>query len=102
MATPVWQWSAVETATAIRDGIVSSEEVIQAHVERMHLVNPALNAVVVDLSEQAIDGARASDRAKARGAALGILHGVPVTIKINIDVEGQANSNGVLAFRDNI
>jgi amidase len=29
-------------------------------------------------------------------------HGVPVTIKINIDVEGQANSNGVVAFKDNI
>ncbi len=27
---------------------------------------------------------------------------MPVTIKINIDVEGQANSNGVAAFRDNI
>jgi amidase len=102
MATPVWQWSADETAAAIRDALVTSEGVVQAHVERMHLVNPALNAVVVDLSEQAIEAARAADRAKASGSALGRLHGVPVTIKINIDVEGQANSNGVLAFKDNI
>ena len=36
--------------------------------------------------------------AKARGAALGKLQGVPVTIKINIDVEGQANSNGVVGL----
>jgi hypothetical protein len=94
MQTPVWQWSAVQTATAIRDGVITSEEVIEAHVERMHAVNPALNAVVIDLSEQAISDARAADRAKSSGAALGKLHGVPVTIKINIDVEGQANSNG--------
>ncbi len=73
-----------------------------AHVDRMHAVNPSLNAVVVDLSAQAIEAARAADRAQADGATLGKLHGVPVTIKINIDLEGQANSNGVLAFKENI
>ncbi|MSP00129.1 MAG: amidase [Acetobacteraceae bacterium] len=102
MPTPIWQWSAVETAGSIKDGLVSSEEVVLAHVERMHAVNPALNAVVVDLSEQAISAARAADRATASGAEPGKLHGVPVTIKINIDVQGQANSNGVAGFRDNI
>src|SRR5271169_2335006 len=92
----------VESAAAIGSGLVTSEEVVRAHVERMHAVNPALNAVVVDLSEQAISAARAADQAKASGVALGKLYGVPVTIKINIDVEGQANSNGVVAFRENI
>lgn len=102
MTTPIWQWSAVETASAIADGRVTSEAVVHAHIERMHAVNPSLNAVVVDLGAQAIEAARAADQAKASGAALGKLHGVPVTIKINIDVEGQANSNGVVAFRRNI
>ncbi len=59
MSAQVWQWSAVETAAAIRDGLITSEEVVLAHVERMHAINPALNAVVVDLSEQAISAARA-------------------------------------------
>jgi amidase len=68
----------------------------------MHAANPSLNAVVVDLSAQAIEAARAADRAQAQGATLGKLHGVPVTIKINVDLEGQANSNGVLAFKENI
>ena len=102
MPTPIWQWSAVDTAAAIKDGRVTSEAAVLAHVERMHAVNPALNAVVVDLSEQALEAARTADRAKASGARLGKLHGVPVTIKINIDVEGQANSNGVAGLRDNI
>lgn len=102
MAAPIWQWSAVDTAAAIRDGQVSAEAVVQAHIDRMRDANPALNAVVVDLSAQAIEAARAADRAKAQGAALGKLHGVPVSIKINIDVEGQANSNGVPAFKNNI
>jgi amidase len=102
MAAPIWQWSAVETAAAIREGRASAEHVVTAHIDRMRAANPALNAVVVDLSAQAIEAARAADRSQAQGARLGKLHGVPVTIKINIDVEGQANSNGVLAFKDNI
>jgi Asp-tRNA(Asn)/Glu-tRNA(Gln) amidotransferase A subunit family amidase len=102
MATPIWQWSAVDTAAAIRDGRATSEEVVQAHIDRMHTANPAINAIVVDLSAQAIEAARAADRALAQGATPGKLQGVPVTIKINIDVEGQANSNGVVAFKDNI
>ena len=102
MAMPIWQWSAVDTAVAIRERRVSAEQVVQAHIDRMRAVNPALNAVVVDLSTPALEAARAADRAQAQDAPLGTLHGVPVTIKINVDVDGQANSNGVVGFKDNI
>ena len=81
---------------------MASEEVVQAHIDRMRSANPAINAVVVDLGTQAMEAARAADREPTLGAPLGKLHGVPVTIKINIDVEGQANSNGVVGFKDNI
>ena len=101
-STPIWQWSAVETADAIKARRASAEEVVTAHVERLRTANPPLNAVVVDLTAQALEAARAADRRQAEGGELGVLHGVPVTIKINVDVEGQANSNGVAAFRDNI
>lgn len=99
---PIWQWSAVETAMAIRTGRASVVEVVTAHQARLRAANPAVNAVVVDLSDDALKRAAQADAARARGEALGPLHGVPVTIKINIDVEGQANSNGVPAFKDNI
>ncbi|WP_264831471.1 amidase family protein, partial [Klebsiella oxytoca] len=72
------------------------EEVVRAHVARLHEANPAINAVVVDLSKEAIKAAKAADKALAKNRDVGPLHGVPVTIKINIDVEGQANSNGVV------
>jgi len=98
----IWQWSAVDTARAIREGRASAVEVAQAHIARMAAANPALNAVVVDLSAQALKDAAAADAARAAGATLGPLHGVPVTIKINVDVKGQANSNGVVGFKDNI
>lgn len=99
---PIWQWSAIDTAKAIRKGKVSAEEVTKAHIERMQAVNPQLNAVVVDLSKDALKAARAADKTLAKTKDVGPLHGVPVTIKINIDVEGQANSNGVVALKDNI
>jgi amidase len=58
--------------------------------------------VVVDMTDLALEAAHAADRRQAEGAELDVLHGVPITIKINVDVEGQANSNGVVAFKDNI
>ena len=92
---PIWQWSALDTAATIRSGAISSVEVIEAHIERMRAVNPKLNAVVVDLSEEALKAAKAADKARARGAEIGLLHGVPITIKENVDYDGRPNPNGV-------
>jgi len=94
---PVWQWSALETAAAIRSGAISSVEVTEAHIARMRAVNPKLNAVVVDLSEDALKAAKAADKARAKGIEPGLLHGVPITIKENADYEGRPNPNGVPA-----
>ena len=92
---PIWQWSALETAAAIRSGAISAVEVTGAHIERMRAVNPKLNAVVVDLSEEALKAAKAADQARARRSELGLLHGVPITIKENVDYDGRPNPNGV-------
>lgn len=94
---PVWQWSAVQTAAAVRSGAISSVEVVEAHLARMRAVNPGLNAVVVDLSEEALAAAKAADKALTRRGDVGPLHGVPVTIKENVDYEGRPNPNGVPA-----
>jgi amidase len=94
---PVWQWSALQTAAAIRSGAISSVEVVEAHIARMRDVNPRLNAVVVDLSEDALKAAKAADNARARKTGLGALHGVPITIKENVDYAGRPNPNGVPA-----
>jgi amidase len=94
---PVWQWSALETAAVIRSGTISSTEVVEAHIARMRDVNPKLNAVVVDLSEDALRAAKSADNARAKQRELGPLHGVPITIKENVDYEGRPNPNGVAA-----
>lgn len=99
-----WQLSGVELAAAIRAGRLSAREATASVLDRIAQVNPALNAIVVDLGEQAMADAAAADEAQARagssGAELGLLHGVPVTIKENVDQQGQATTNGVPAFAD--
>jgi amidase len=102
MAEEYWRWSAVETGRRIREGDVTAEAVAASHIARLQAVNPSINGVVVDLTGQALEAARAADKARTGGASLGPLHGVPVTVKINIDLEGQPNSNGVAGFLDMI
>lgn len=102
LPTELWKWDAVDLASAIRNGLVSSTEVVKSCLDRMDDVNPKLNAVVVTRHEQALKAAEVADAAVARGDTLGALHGVPVTTKINVDQAGEATSNGVVAFRDNI
>ena len=96
----IWQLSACEIAARITAGELSSSEVVTANVERMHARNPAMNAVVDDLGDAAIEEAAALDRTFATDGPVGPLHGVPVTIKENIDQRGRATPNGVPAFKD--
>ncbi len=98
----LWRWSAVDLAHGIRTRRISSREAVQACLTRAHAVNPALNALVVLLDEQALAAADEADRAVARGDALGPLHGVPITVKVNVDQAGQATTNGLVALKDNI
>src|SRR5438552_2334327 len=98
MTGPLWQASAIEVAAGIREKQFSCSEVMTAVVERIRALNPKLNAIILDLTDQALAEAAAADRALKDLAAPGPLFGVPVTIKVNIDVEGQATTNGVPAF----
>src|SRR6267143_1124567 len=100
MERDLWRWDAVELAAAIRTRRISSQEATRSVLERLAAVNPALNAVTVLLADEALAAADRADTAVRRGDALGPLHGVPVTIKENIDQEGVATPNGVPAFKD--
>src|SRR5947207_12557309 len=87
--------SAGELARLIRLRQVSSREVVESLLARISRVNPAVNALTVVLEEQALAAADLADQAIAAGDDLGPLHGVPFTVKENIDLAGSATSQGV-------
>jgi amidase len=100
MSTELWSWSATDLAQAIRAKEVSAREVVQAHLGRIAAVNDKVNAVTVVLGESALAAADAADRAVAAGDPLGPLHGVPITVKENIELVGSAYTEGVVALKD--
>lgn len=97
MTNDLWRLDASDIVSGIAAGKFSATDVTEAALARMETANPDLNAVVVPLAEDARETARALD---ASDAPKGPLHGVPVTIKINVDQKGQASSNGVVALKD--
>jgi amidase len=96
----LWQLGALEIAAAVRNREATSREVLDAFVDRVDTVNGDLNAVVALLGDEAVKAAEAADRAVADGEPLGPLHGVPVTVKENIDVAGWPTTQGVPALAE--
>jgi len=91
--------SATRMAAAIRAKEVSSEELVQAHLERIAEVNPRLNAVVQWDAEAALRQARRADELLSQGTLLGPLHGVPFTVKDALDTAGLVASAGTYGRR---
>lgn len=94
----LWRRSAFELAEGIRERRWSCVEVMASVTARIRARNPALNAIVNDGTEAALAEARSADAALAAGRLLGPLHGVPVTIKENVDQRGMPTPNGLPAF----
>jgi amidase len=94
---PLWRADATALAAAIRAGTISAHEAVEAALQRLAEVNPSLNAVVLTREEEALAAADALDAKQRAGAPLGPLHGVPATIKINIDQRGCPTDNGITA-----
>ncbi len=102
MEVPLWQWSATNLAKAIREKRISSQEVIQAHLDRIEAVNHKVNAVTVVLEEDALRIASEADKKIAAGEKVGPLHGVPMTVKENIDLVGSATTHGIVDLKDSM
>jgi amidase len=98
MADELWQLSACELAAGIRQKRFSCLEVMEAVTGRIRALNPGLNAIVYDYSDDALAEARRADEELASGRASGPLHGVPVTVKSNVDQKGKPPPNGISAF----
>lgn len=93
--TALWQLSATEWRDRLARGEVSARESVDAQIERIEAVNPAINALVVSCFDQARAEADAADAKRARGETLGPLHGLPVSIKECLALQGTAATGGL-------
>jgi amidase len=96
----LWRLSAADLAALIRAKKVSAKDAAAAALARLDAVNPKINAVVEHRPEDVLAQAGAVDAAIARGEDAGPLAGVPVTVKVNIDQQGFATTNGLKLQRD--
>jgi amidase len=96
----LWRLSAADIAALIRSKKISARDAASAALARLDAVNPAINAVVDHRPEDVRAQADAVDAAIARNEEPGPLAGVPVTVKVNIDQEGFATTNGLKLQRD--
>jgi amidase len=92
--------TATELARCIRKKELSAREVMGAHLGQIERVNPKVNAIVTLLPEQAMDQARASDEALARGEEVGPLHGLPIAHKDLVPTRGIRTTFGSPIYKD--
>ncbi len=98
MADDLWRRSATTLADLIRTKQTSCQEVVESHLGRIEAVNGRLNAITVVLADSAMVAAAEADRREPTGP----LHGVPFTIKENIDCLDSATTRGVPALADSM
>ncbi len=85
--------SAGQLAELIRTRAVSPVEVVESHLLRIAELNPSLNAIVTHAPD-VLDRARAAEADLMSGREIGLLHGVPLTVKDTIDTQGLRTTSG--------
>ena len=86
--------SASEAARLIRDGVISSEQLVEACLARVHETDAQIQAWAFLDSDHALAQARAADELRLSGQPIGPLHGVPVGIKDIFDTSDMPTENG--------
>jgi Asp-tRNA(Asn)/Glu-tRNA(Gln) amidotransferase A subunit family amidase len=90
------QLSAAEAARRIRAGLLTSEELVEACLERIRATEPVVQAWTFLDEAHALAQARAADERKRSGQEIGPLHGVPVGLKDIIDTADMPTENGTV------
>jgi Asp-tRNA(Asn)/Glu-tRNA(Gln) amidotransferase A subunit family amidase len=95
-------WPVVQLSQLIRTKQVTSLELTQMYLARLHRYNPKLNCVVTFLDEVALAQARQADSEIAAGKYKGPLHGIPWGAKDIIAVKGYKTTWGSGAYKDQV
>jgi amidase len=92
--------SAVELTARLARRDVSARDVMAAHLAQIDRINPAVNAIVTLVAEQAMADAARADDIIVRHGPLGVLHGLPVAHKDLVETAGIRTTQGSLFYQD--
>src|SRR6201986_239022 len=93
---------AVELARRLRSRELSARELLDAFLNRIHRINPRLNAIVTLAEERAAAAAAAAYEPSAGGGRLGVLQGLPIAVKDLADTAGIRTTHGSPLFADHV
>ncbi len=94
--------SAYEMAEKIRNQELSSEEITEIIIERIEKINPIINTYCTTTFDLAREAAKKADDAVKKGEKIGLLNGIPVSIKDETETKGIRTTYGSLLFENNI
>ncbi len=94
--------SATDLARKIKSKEVGCAELLTYYLDRVDRFNPDLNAIIVQIRDEALARAKAADAALAANQDWGPLHGVPMTVKESYDVAGTPTTWGTPELKDSI
>lgn len=98
----LFQLSATQMKAKLENKEISSQELIQALIDRKKIIEPKINSIVHHFDEQALKSAKEADSKRTKKEDLGLLHGLPVTIKENIATKGSSQTLGILSRQSSI
>ncbi|GAJ22462.1 unnamed protein product, partial [marine sediment metagenome] len=79
---------------------ISAEDLVQAHLDRISLLEPRLNSFITPTPDAALVGALQADTEIQSGIYRGPLHGIPIALKDLYETRGVATSAGSLFFKN--
>ena len=100
--TEMLSLSSVEMRRRIGSKEISPVELLEACIERIETINPAVNAVTATAFVQGRKLAKAAEAAEMKGEDLGLLHGLPTGIKDLEETKGLLTTHGSPLYRDHV
>ena len=94
--------SACEMAEKIKKQELTSEEITETIIERIEKINPIINAYCTPTFDLAREIAKKADEAVKKGEKMGLLHGIPISIKDETETKGIRTTFGSKMFENNI
>lgn len=94
--------SATELRGLIAEKRISPVELVNAVLARAEALQPKLNCFITLCGDEAMAEAREAERKVMAGEPLGLLHGIPVTVKDIVNTSGVKTTFGAVPYKDNV